>query len=279
MIPLSITLPFGIIFRLIDVVDIIIVSVLIYYVLLWLRGTRAVPLIRGVVLVLLIYLAGRALGLYTINWLFEKFVAVIAVMLVVLFQPELRRTLERFGRGRLLGSLGFAPAPHGSFYVRHIVRAVEQLSESKIGGLIVLERMTGLTEYLESGVRLDAMVSAELLLSIFNPKSPLHDGAVIVQGDRILAASCLLPLSESRLLDKRLGTRHRAAVGISELTDALIIVVSDKTGIISMAENGFLSRYLTKDQLEEKLFSLYKVEKVKTDHFPHNIKSWRPWKK
>jgi diadenylate cyclase len=268
-------LPFAV--RWIDVVDIMIVAVLFYYVLLWLKGTRAIPLIRGLVLILLIYLAGRVLGLYTINWLFDKFVAVVAVMLVILFQPELRRTLERFGRGRLLGTLGFAPTPHGSFYVRNIVRAVETLSEGKVGALIVLERVTGLTEYLESGIRLDSMLSAELLVSIFNPKSPLHDGAIILQGERILAASCLLPLSESRLLDKRLGTRHRAAVGITELSDALVIVVSEKAGIISLAENGYLSRYLTKDQLEEKLFSLYKVEKVKTDASP--MKFWKTWKK
>ncbi|OGB86869.1 TIGR00159 family protein [candidate division WOR-1 bacterium RIFCSPLOWO2_02_FULL_46_20] len=268
-------LPFDI--RWIDFIDIAIVTVLFYYILLWLRGTRAVALIRGLIVILLIYLVGRIVGLYTINWLFEKFIAVIAVMLVVLFQPELRRTLERFGRGKVLGQLGFAPTPHGSFYVRNIVRAVEQLSESKMGALIVLERISGLTEYLESGVRLDAMLSAELLLSIFNPKAPLHDGAVVIQGDRIVASSCLLPLSDNRLLDKRLGTRHRAAVGISELSDALAVVVSEKTGIISFAENGYLTRYLTKDQLEERLFNLYKVEKVKVDHFP--FKTWKIWKK
>jgi diadenylate cyclase len=260
-----ITLPFAL--RWIDLADILIVATLLYYALYWLQGTRAIPLIRGLVLILLIYVAGRLLGLYTINWLFEKFVAIIAVMLIVLFQPELRRTLERFGRGRFLGTLGFSTAPHGSYYVRSIVRAVEQLAENKIGALIVLERMSGLTEYLESGVQLDAMLSSELLLSIFNSRSPLHDGAVVVQGDRILSASCLLPLSESRFLDKRLGTRHRAAVGISELSDALVIVVSEKSGIISLAENGFLTRYLTKDQLEEKLFSLYKVEKVNAEIF------------
>jgi diadenylate cyclase len=270
-----VTIPLGLNWN--DLVDIFIVAFLLYYVLLWLQGTRAIPLIRGLVLILLIYLFGRLLGLNTINWLFEKFVAVIAVMLVVLFQPELRRTLERFGRGRFLGTLGFAPVSHGTFYVRSVVRAVEQLSESKVGALIVLERTIGLTEYLESGVRTDAMLSAELLISIFNPKSPLHDGAVVVQGDRILASSCLLPLSESRLLDQRLGTRHRAAVGITELSDALVIVVSEKSGIISFAENGYLTRYMTKDQLEEKLFSLYKVEKVKSDLFP--FKSWKIWKK
>ncbi|MBI5400436.1 TIGR00159 family protein [Candidatus Saganbacteria bacterium] len=268
-------LPFEL--RWLDLVDIGIVAVMIYYILIWLKGTRAVPLIRGLFIVLLIYLVGKFLGLYTINWLFDKFIALVAVMLVVLFQPELRRTLERFGRGRLLGTLGFAPTSYGSFYVRSIVRAVEQMAEDKVGALLVLERVSGLTEYLESGVRLDAILSTELLFSIFNPQSPLHDGAVVIQGDRIVAASCLLPLSESRLLDKRLGTRHRAGVGISELSDALVIIVSEKTGIISLAENGFLSRYLTRDQLEEKLFSLYKVEKVKAETSVLN--TFTPWKK
>ena len=251
--------------RWIDIADIAIVTILFYYVLLWLQGTRAVPLIRGLMLLLIIYITGRLLGLYTINWLFDRFAAVIVVMLVILFQPELRRTLERLGRGKFLEDLGFSSLPHGSLYVRHIARAVEQLAEEKVGALIVIEKLAGLTEYLESGVRLDALLSTELLLSIFDPRSPLHDGSVIVQGERILAASCLLPISESRMLDRRLGTRHRAAVGISEISDAVAVVVSEKTGIISFAENGFLTRYMTKEMLEEKLLSLYKVEKSKTD--------------
>ncbi len=261
-------------FRLIDLLDILIVTVLIYYILLWLKGTRAVSLIRGLILILLLYVAGRFIGLQTINWIFERSAAVIFVMLVILFQPELRRTLERLGRGKLLGTVGFSSLPHGSLYVRHIVRAVEQMAEERVGALIVIEKMTGLGEYLESGVRLDASLSSELILSIFNQKAPLHDGAVIIQGDRIVAASCLLPISESRLLDKRLGTRHRAAVGITEVSDAIVIVVSEKTGIISFAENGYLTRYLTKDMLEEKLFSLYKVGKNGEGQYP-----WKLWKK
>jgi diadenylate cyclase len=254
--------------RWLDLVDIAIVAVIVYYILYWLQGTRAFSVIRGFFLILLVYVAGRYFGLYTINWLFDRFAAIIAVMLIVLFQPELRRMLERFGRNRFVGTLGLAPTPHGSYFVRHIVRAVEQLAEEKFGALIIIERSTGLNEYLESGTKIDALVSAELLLSIFNPRAPLHDGAVIIQGERISAASCLLPISESRLLDKRLGTRHRAAVGISELSDSLTIVVSEKTSTISLAENGYLTRYLTKDMLEEKLFSLYKVEKPKSGLFP-----------
>ena len=260
--------------RWIDLLDILVVTVLIYYILVWLKGTRAVTLIRGLILILLIYVLSRFIGLYTINWIFERSAAVIFVMLVILFQPELRRTLERLGRGKFLGTVGFTAMPHGSLYVRHIVRAVEQMAEERIGALIVIEKMTGLGEYLESGVRLDALLSSELILSVFNQKAPLHDGAVIIQGDRIVAASCLLPISESRLLDKRLGTRHRAAVGVTEVSDAIVIVVSEKTGIISFAENGYLTRYFTKDMLEEKLFSLYKIEKNGETQFP-----WKLWKK
>jgi diadenylate cyclase len=257
-------------FRWLDIVDIAIVATILYYILLWLQGTRALNLIRGFGLILLVYIAGRVFGLYTVNWLFDRFAAIIALMLIILFQPELRRMLERFGRSKF----GLTAAPHGSFYVRHVVKAVEQMAEEKIGALIVIERLTGLNEYLESGARLDAFVSAELLLAVFNPKSPLHDGAVIIQGERVLAASCLLPISDSRLLDKRLGTRHRAAVGISEISDALAIAVSEKTGTISMAENGYLTRYLTRELLEEKLYSLYKVEKTGSGIFP-----WKKVKK
>src|SRR3989339_329635 len=254
-------------FRWVDLIDIFTVTVFIYYSLLWLQGTRAMTLIRGLIFLIFVYATGRFIGLYTINWLFEKFAPAIAVMLVVLFQPELRRTLERFGRGRLLGLFSLAPVREGSYYVRSVVRAVEQLAEEKIGALIVIERMMGMTEHLESGVRLDAYLSTELLLSIFEPRSPLHDGAGIVQGERIISASCLLPISDSRLLDHRLGTRHRAAVGLSEVSDALVIVVSEKTGIISVAENGNLIRHLTSELLEEKLFSIYRMEKSRLDLF------------
>lgn len=253
--------------RWLDLLDVAIVAIILYYVLLWLQGTRAIQLLRGLLIFLLIYLLGRLLGLHTINWLFDKFIAVIIVMLIIVFQPELRRALERLGRGRVLSQLGFTP-PRGSWFVRHVIKAVEALSEGKIGALIVLERNTGLSDFLESGTILDSTISAEQILSIFSPKSPLHDGAIIIQGDRIAGAKCLLPLSESKLLDKRLGTRHRAAVGITEQTDAFVIVVSEKTGIVSVAENGYLTRGVTKEMLEEKLFSLYKVEPVRFDLIP-----------
>ena len=243
----------------IDLLDILIVSIAVYYVLVWLQGTRALALVRGLLVIVLLYLFGKLLGLTTINWILDRVGPIILIVIVIVFQPELRRALERLGRERILVRLGIIDTSRGSWFVRHIIKAVEQLSEQKFGALIVLERNTGLSELLESGVKLDAIVSSDLLVSIFSPKNQLHDGSVIIEGDRIEAAGCLLPLSDTKLLDRRLGTRHRAAVGMSEQTDAIVIVISEKTGIISLAENGLLSRNMSNEMLEEKLFSLYRI--------------------
>jgi diadenylate cyclase len=245
--------------RPLDLIDFIVVAVTIYYLLVWLRGTRAVALIRGLAVILLLYVAAKIFGLHTISWVLERLGPLILVIIIIVFQPELRRTLEHIGRERIFVGLGIAGG-RGAIVVGHIIKAIEQLSEGMIGGLIAIERSTGLSEFLDSGVKLDAEITSELLVSIFSPKNPLHDGAVIIQGERIAAAGCLLPLSDTRLLDRRLGTRHRAAVGMSEQTDALVFVISEKTGIISIAENGYLSRHASREMLEEKLFGLYKAK-------------------
>jgi diadenylate cyclase len=246
-------------FTLIDLIDIIVVATAIYYIFIWLRGTRAFALMRGLAVVLILYLLGKVLGLSTTIWLFDRLGPLILVIIIIIFQPELRRTLEHIGRERVFVKLGMTGGGRCAMVVGNIIKAIEQLSEAKIGALIAIERSTGLSEFLESGVKLDAEISSELLVSIFFPKNPIHDGAVIIQGERIASAGCLFPLSDTKLLDRRLGTRHRAAVGMSEQTDALVFVVSEKTGIISMAENGYLSRNISKEMLEEKLFDLYKA--------------------
>jgi len=256
-----------------DVIDISIVAVFLYYLILWLRGTQAANLLRGLIFLATLYIAAKLLGLQTLNWFFEKFSAAILVVLIIVFQPELRRTLERLGRGGFLRRMGLTP-PASSRFIRSLVRSIEWLAEKKAGALIVLERNTGLNEFIESGIRIDSLISYEMIISIFEPKTPLHDGAIIILGDRIIAAGCLLPLSESKLLDKSLGTRHRAAVGISEMTDALVIVVSETSGAISLAENGYLTRSVTREMLEEKLFSIYREQYPKVEfRFPWSKKT------
>lgn len=262
--------------RFLDVVDILIVALFLYQMLLWLRGTAGIQLLRGLIVLLVLYVAAENLQLRTVHWLLEKFVTVLLVMTIIVFQPELRRGLVKLGRGTPLRHLGLGSDGQGARAVREIIDAVMTMSEEKTGALIVMESHTGLNEFLESGIRIDAPISTELLLSIFSTASPLHDGAVIIQEDRMAAAGCLLPLSESRYLDKRLGTRHRAAVGLSEQSDALIVVVSERTGTISIAENGFLSRFLTKEILEERVFKTMSAPAPKVEFWPWKRRPGEP---
>jgi len=262
--------PFGISW--IDALDIAIVAFLLYQIFVWFKGTAGMQLLKGLLVLFLIYIAAQQLGLRTLNWFMDRFVTVILVVIVIVFQPELRRALERLGRGKILSRLGISFVPKNSAIVRQVIDAVEKCSDDKIGGLIVLERSTGLNEFLESGVKIDAPVSEELLITILTKGTPLHDGAIIVQGSRILAAGCLLPLSESRFIDRRLGTRHRAAIGMSEQSDALVVVVSEQSGAISVAENGCLNSDLTKEQLEERLFELYKPDDKRKIKFPFHLR-------
>lgn len=260
------SLPVGI--RWLDLLDVLIVAVFLYQILLWLKGTAGMQLLRGLIIIFIVYMLGKQLELRTVEWLLEKFITVLLILIIIVFQPELRRGLEKLGRGRFWLRLNGWRSGEGSKFVKELIDTIMYCSENTTGALIVLERNTGLNDYLESGIMIDAPLSTELLLSIFNKNSPLHDGAVIIQHDRIAAAGCLLPLSESRLLDKNLGTRHRAAVGTSEQTDAFVIVVSEKDGAVSIAENGYLTRYLTRELLEEKLFNAYTLKTKKIELFP-----------
>lgn len=249
-------------FRILDLIDIFAVSLLVYYVLLWFKGSRGFQLLKGVLFLLSLYTFSKSVGLHTIEWLLQKLVAILFILLVVVFQPELRRGLERIGRHFFISTLFFRRKNQEVPAINKIVRATQKLSSLKIGALIIIERNTGLGEYVESGIQLDALLSTELLISLFQKKSPLHDGAVVIQGDRISAASCLLPLMERRVTERKLGTRHRAAIGLSEVTDALVIIVSEETGSVSLAENGELFSNLSREALKDHLIKrIVKEEK------------------
>jgi diadenylate cyclase len=245
-------------FQLRDLVDILIVTAIFWGLLFLVRGTRAMALMRGVLLlVIAVVLASNFFSLTAFNWLIRNTLPALLVAVPVIFQPELRRALERLGRGGGLISLPSAEA-EGIKASRHIARAAQLLSERKHGALIVLERETGLQEYVDTGVPIDGEVSAELLLTIFQPNTALHDGAAIIRGDRIVAAACIMPLAETSRVRRGLGLRHRAAVGITEQSDALATIVSEETGTISLARYGRLVSDLDESRLRELLRSSYR---------------------
>ena len=256
--------------RMRDVMDIVIVAVVIYKLYVLLRETRAEQLAKGIVVLLVLTKVTEWMQLYTINWILNNAMTVGTLALLIVFQPELRRGLEYIGRSRLF-SKSFVEIRGESLtsVVDEIVEAVASLSRQKIGALIVIERQTGLNEVVETGTRIEGYVSSDLLINVFIPNTPLHDGAVIIKDDKIKAAACFLPLTENMGLSKELGTRHRAALGISERSDSLSIIVSEETGGISAAENGTIARYLDSKTLRQILIDMYK---------PKSSNQTFPWK-
>ena len=243
--------------------DILTVALLFYWAYLFLKETRAMRIIYGIVILAVIFMLGRALQLSTLNFILKYIITVIVVAIPVVFQPELRSALERLGRADIVGGFGGLKRSKMISIVKEIVQSTELLSKNKIGALIVLTRQTGLRDYIETGVRLNAEVTTEVLMTIFTPKTPLHDGAVIIDGDKIIAAGCTLPLAEIQY-DYNLGTRHRAAIGLSMQTDALVIVVSEERGMVSLGSNGILSRDLSSEKLEELLVKLLRPRSDKS---------------
>ncbi len=245
-------------FNLTSVIDILVVAFIMYRLMLLIKGTRAVQLIKGLAVLLVITAFASLFNLYTINWLLGKAMTALVVALPVVFQPELRRALEKLGRGRFLNHPTLAPSGEidQTKVVNEIIRAVTLLSKNKIGGLIVLERETGLEEHIDTGVKVDGLVTAEFLVNIFVPKTPLHDGAVIIRGDRVAAAACFLPLSGSPNLPSDFGTRHRAGIGITEHSDAVAVIISEETGYISLAVEGVINRHLDEVELSKRLIDL-----------------------
>ncbi len=234
--------------------DIIIVSVLLYWVYVFLRETRAMRILYGLLFLVILMLVGRMLNLALLNWILQYVMAGLVVAIPIVFQPELRGALERLGRSRFIGELGFFKDSYNKV-IEEVVKASVSLAKNKTGALIVIQQQTGLREYVERGIEIDATVSAEIIQSIFFPKSPLHDGAIIIVADKIISASSILPVSEAST-SSEIGTRHRAAIGITENSDAIAIVVSEETGYISISFDGRLERRLSEERLQAKLLSL-----------------------
>lgn len=250
--------------RMRDVIDIVIVAVVLYKLFTLIKETRAEQLTKGIVVLLVLTKVTDWMKLYTIHFILNNAMTVGTLAILIVFQPELRRGLEYIGTSKWFSkSLMEIRGESLSQVVEEIVEAASSLSRQKIGALMVLERKTGLNEVVETGTKIDGFVSSDLLINIFIPNTPLHDGAVIIKDDKIKAAACFLPLTDNTSVSKELGTRHRAALGISERSDSLSIVVSEETGAISISENGTISRYLDSQTLRQILTDMYKpkVEK------------------
>lgn len=247
--------------RFIDIIEIIIIAFLVYQLMVWIKNTKAWMLLKGIIVLAGFILIAAIFRMNTILWLAEKSINVLATAAIVVFQPELRRALEKLGQKNFWSTfvLFERAGSEGRFNektVDAIVTACYEMSKVKTGALIVVERDIILSEYQHTGIALDCIVSSQMLMNIFEHNTPLHDGAVIIRGNRIVAATCYLPLSDNMRLSKDLGTRHRAAVGMSEVSDALIIAVSEETGRVSFALGGHLTRGVSQEQLREKLVQL-----------------------
>jgi diadenylate cyclase len=237
-----------------DMVDVILMSIIVYRLLLLIKGTKAAHMLIGLGLLLIASLLSRYFELYTVDWMIQSFWAQIVIAIIILFQPEIRRALAQMGEAQIFRNLTSAEELKS---LDEIVRATVALANKKIGALIAIERDTSLKDFVEMGTPLDAKVTKEILLSIFHPTSPIHDGAVVIKGNRIVAAGCFLPITMGPDISKSLGTRHRAGLGLSEETDAVIVVVSEETGMVSMATHGKFDTHLDMGTLRDILTDLF----------------------
>ena len=254
-----------------DIVEVLILAYLIYHLMIWIKNTKAWMLLRGIAVLAIFILVAFIFQMHTILYIAENSVTILATVAVVVFQPELRRALEKLGERKFLTSI--APFEFGRERARFsedtmesIIDAAYNMGRVKTGALMVVEQAIHLTEYESTGIHMDCVISMQVLMQIFEHNTPLHDGAIIIRGDRIVSATCYLPLSDNMGLSKELGTRHRAAVGMSEVSDALVIAVSEETGAVSVAQGGILDRAVTRDELREKL-TLIQAKKMETSRF------------
>ena len=249
-----------------DVIEIFIIAYFMYHLLVWIKNSRVWMLIRGVIFIMLFFVLAAIFQMNTILWLGERLVSVAVTVLIVVFQPELRRVLEQIGRRKITSMFSWNLLKTGAkkfddSTITGMVTACYEMGAVKTGALIVVENDMQLTEFERTGISLDALVTRQLLINIFEKNTPLHDGAVIVRGDRVVSATCYLPLSDNMALSKDLGTRHRAAVGISEVSDSLTIVVSEETGTVSYAREGRIVRDVKEDELIAELKKIQNPDK------------------
>jgi len=248
-----------------DVLDIVVVTYVIYKLMLIVRGTKAVQLIKGISIILVSWFLSGFFGLKTLQFLLNQVITYGLLGIIIIFQPELRRGLEHLGRtSNLFGRTSTSDEDKQRQMIEAIVSSAQYMSKRRIGALIAIERDTGLNEYVETGIRMDSHITSQLIINLFIPNTPLHDGAMIIQDGKIAAAACYLPLSESPHIDKALGTRHRAAIGVSEVTDSVTLTVSEETGAVSLAIAGRLYRELDEEGLRNKLIQELVIEEKET---------------
>ncbi len=252
-----------------DIVEIVIISVLIYYVILWFRKSRAWVLLKGILVLVLFMVVAAMFHLTTILWIVNKTLSAGIIALVIIFQPELRRALEELGKKNVLFKVmkignNLSEERFSDKSLEEIARATLEMAKAKTGALMVIAQEHDLSQYSETGIRIDARITSQLIINIFEKNTPLHDGAMIIEGDKIVSATCYLPLSDSTSLSKEFGTRHRAGLGLSEVTDSIVIIVSEETGSISIAKEGKLIRYADATILKKELSKAQAKEEIKT---------------
>lgn len=260
-----------------DVVEILLVAILVYYILAWMKTTRSWRLMKGVIVIGIFLVLAAAFQMTTITWLAKNIIPVAVTGAVVILQPEIRDALEKLGQNKFFFSIGLSNFGNSKesldeTHMNEIIRACKEMSAVKTGALIVIEKTESLREYERTGIQIDGKLSSQLLVNIFEHNTPLHDGAVIVRGNRIISATCYLPLSGNQGLSKELGTRHRAGVGISEVTDSLTVIVSEESGSISLAYEGELKRDLTEEEMREKISQIMNISVT------NNVKAKYRWK-
>lgn len=258
-----------------SVMDILAVSYIFYKVYTLIKETRAEQLLKGIIFIILLIPVSSFFNLTMLNWILTKTLTIGLLSFIIIFQPEIRRALEHLGRTAFNDKYILEDEETMEKVVTEVVNSIENLSKSKTGALIIIEQLTGLGDIINTGTELDAVVSSALLENIFVVNTPLHDGATIIRNDRIVAAGCFLPLTDNKNINKKLGTRHRAAIGISENSDALIIVVSEETGTISLAVNGVLTRNYNKERLKDILIRIIKRRQHRKLTLREQVMEWK----